>query len=180
VSAKPTPKRTDQHLGEQVKIARKSKGWLQSDLANRLRELGFTGWRQSKVAKIENGETKRVSLEDALALAVALGVQPAHLLAPKDGVVEIVPKLAVPAHAFRMWLRGHAAFRQEDEKDYFTGALVPEQEWREFTTGVSYAGKFVVGEGVAIVTSTTSSEGKRRATLRFDARRPAKKRGKDA
>ncbi len=103
---KSTAKRPGEYVAEQVKIARQSKGWKQSDLVARLEELGFTHWRQSKVAKIESGEVKRLALEDALALAAALGVQLPHLLAPPDSVVEIAPKVKRSALEFRQWVRG--------------------------------------------------------------------------
>jgi len=155
MATKTLARRPDQHVGEQVKKARKSKGWLQSDLVNRLHKLGATNWRQTKITKIENGETKRLSLADTLELAAALGVQPAHLLTPDDGEVALMPGVTLPASNLRMWLRGFLPLYTEEEKDYFTGALVPANEWREFVAGVEYAGLYAVGPEVSISTRTT-------------------------
>ena len=128
---KANAKRPDQYVGKQVRIARESKRWKQSELVTRLEELGFTHWRQSKIAKIENGETKRLALEDAIALAVALGVQLPHLLAPDGLDVELAPKLRCSSVEFRQWTRGYRPLRPEDEKTYYAGALVPDDEWRQ-------------------------------------------------
>jgi transcriptional regulator with XRE-family HTH domain len=127
------------YIGEQVRIARESqltpegRPWRQSDLVARLEELGFTGWRQSKVAKIENGEVRRIALEDVLALAVALGVRPEDLMTPRVGDIELTPTLRVDPITFKRWLRGgeeplvagdwRTALRAQR-------ALMPEAEWR--------------------------------------------------
>jgi transcriptional regulator with XRE-family HTH domain len=122
--------RLDEVVAAQVKTAREHKRWKQSDLAARLVELGFTGWRQSKVAKLENGDTKRLSVEELVALAAALGVQPIHLLTPADdeALVEVAPKLTLSALATRQWLRGVAPLSDDDGTSYFAGVLTPERD----------------------------------------------------
>jgi hypothetical protein len=45
---------------------RAKRDWRQEDLVARLDELGFTGWRQSKIAKLEKGEVKRIPLDSVL------------------------------------------------------------------------------------------------------------------
>jgi transcriptional regulator with XRE-family HTH domain len=175
-----TAQRPDQYVGKQVRIARVSKGWHQSDLVAKLEELGYTQWRQSKVAKIENGEVKRLALDDVLALTAALGVQLAHLLTPEQGDVALTARVTAPAANVRMWLRGFLPLYPENEKSYFTGALVPENEWRDFVRGVEYAGLYAVGPEVAILTRTTPEReawkeelSERRATLRAEETRDA-------
>lgn len=123
-------KRPSEYVGKRVELARKDRQWRQSDLAERLAELGFTGWRQSKIAKIENGETKRISLEDVLALALALGVKVPYLLSPAgdEGKVEVAPKLACSAPDFRGWLSGYRPLIAEDERTFYLGALAPDDE----------------------------------------------------
>jgi len=128
---KANAKRPDQYVGQQVRIARESRRWKQSDLVARLEELGFTHWRQSKIAKIENGETKRLALEDAIALALALGVQLPHLLAPDGSDVELAPKLRCSALEFRQWARGYRPLRPDDERTYYAGEPVPNEEWQQ-------------------------------------------------
>jgi transcriptional regulator with XRE-family HTH domain len=126
-------RRPDEYIGERLLLARKGRDWLQADLVRELHRLGFTQWWQSKVAKIERGETKRLALEDLLALAAALGVQPALLLSPADGDVQVAPKLRRSAEDFRAWLRSDKPLRPEDERTYVSGNLVPDDEWRSVT-----------------------------------------------
>jgi transcriptional regulator with XRE-family HTH domain len=163
-----------ENVGEQVLKARKSRGWTQADLAASLADLGFTGWRQTKVAKIEAGAVARVSLDDVLALAAALDVQLAHLLAPDGAGVAIAPKLALSPPDFRAWVRGHRPLSPEADRNYFFGPLVPEEEWREFVAGVGAAGRAIVGGGVSITTDTTPVE--REASKQESERRRQRRR----
>jgi DNA-binding Xre family transcriptional regulator len=131
-------RRPGAYIGEQVRIARESqltpdgRPWKQTDLADRLEELGFPGWRQSKIAKIENGEVKRFALEDVLALAVALDVRPEDLIVPRVGDIELTPKLKVDPVAFKRWLRGGEPLVPGDWRARLRAsrALMPEAEWR--------------------------------------------------
>ena len=52
------------YVGQQLRVLRERRRWRQADLVAELEQLGFPGWRQSKVAKIENGQAKRIPLED--------------------------------------------------------------------------------------------------------------------
>jgi transcriptional regulator with XRE-family HTH domain len=141
VAAEPLVRRPDQYVGERVKAARQDRGWRQADLVDRLHQLGATSWIQTKITKIENGGknggTKRLALADVLELAAALGVQPALLLSPADGDVQVAPKLRCSAAEFRSWLRSEKPLDPADERIYSTGKLVPDDEWRNVTiTGV--------------------------------------------
>jgi transcriptional regulator with XRE-family HTH domain len=151
--AKKAAKRPDELVGEQVKRARESLGWKQSDLAARLEELGYTGWRQSKVAKIEqgigNGGVKRLALDDVIALALALGVQFPHLLAP-DGAeaVQVAPKLTCSRADFDRWIRGQWPLVAADERTFYLGALVPDSDAKRILTTASEAGTLVLTPGL--------------------------------
>jgi transcriptional regulator with XRE-family HTH domain len=143
----PRTKFASEYVGKQVFKARKNKGWTQADLAAQLVELGFTGWRQTKVAKIEVGAMARLPLDDVLALAAALDVQFLHLLAPdtvnEDGEVVVVdeiaiaPKLKRSPSDFRAWLRGFKPLSPGAERTYWAGPLVPEDEWRDVMAGTA-------------------------------------------
>jgi transcriptional regulator with XRE-family HTH domain len=126
----PRAKFASEYVGGQVLAARKSKGWTQAQLAARLVELGFTSWRQTKVAKIEVGAVARLPLDDVLVLAAALDVQVPHLLAPDGAEIAIAPKLKLDPADFRAWLRGFHPLSPEAERTYWAGPLVPESEWR--------------------------------------------------
>ncbi len=52
------------YVGQQLRVLRERRRWRQADLVAEFEQLGFPGWRQSKVAKIENGQAKRIPLKD--------------------------------------------------------------------------------------------------------------------
>jgi len=99
----PTPSEV---FAEEVKAARRRRGWTQQDLADALDNVGSPIDR-SLVASIE---TKRrgVSLDEALAFAVALGVSPSALALPRDdlGEVRLAPGLSVASGRARLWWQG--------------------------------------------------------------------------
>jgi transcriptional regulator with XRE-family HTH domain len=132
---KTTAPRPDECVGERLRTARKDRGWRQADLVEQLHKLGATGWRQTKITKIENGDTKRLALSDVLELAAALGVQPALLISPAEADVQVTPKLRTSAADFRAWLRSERPLDPARERDYRTGKLIPEDEWRNVTIG---------------------------------------------
>jgi transcriptional regulator with XRE-family HTH domain len=92
----------------------------QVDLVGRLEEVGAPGWRQSKIAKLERGEMKRISIDEVLELAAALGVQPARLLgsAGNDDIA-ITSKTVVNPREFRQWLEGSRPLRTTDKRAYY-------------------------------------------------------------
>jgi transcriptional regulator with XRE-family HTH domain len=104
-------KRPSEFVGPQVRSFRRRREWLQADLVARLEELGFRGWRQSKIAKIENGEAKRLPLDEVFELAAALDVSPLYLFTPGDKEtplpeVQLGPKISRPAAFVREWVQG--------------------------------------------------------------------------
>lgn len=129
---KQDPHAPSQVFGRQVKEARRRLGRMtQADLGVRLRELGVSA-RQEKIARLEAGE-RRVTLDDALAVAVALGVQPAYLLSGylTEEPIRLVPVLREPLESREAWewLRGARALEQlaqTNADDYF--AVLPDEE----------------------------------------------------
>jgi hypothetical protein len=78
------------------------RSWTQGRLASEVSALGVK-IDQSAIARIES-EKRSVSLEEALALAVALGVQPAALVAPADSMMlEVVPNAQRWAASENVW-----------------------------------------------------------------------------
>ena len=73
------PLRPSEVFVEQMRIQRARKGWTQKQLAARLAKLGFVV-HQTTIGKWEAGE-RRISLDEALAISVALDVDPAHMVA---------------------------------------------------------------------------------------------------
>jgi transcriptional regulator with XRE-family HTH domain len=139
-------RRPGEYIGERIVTARKDRGWTQAELAKQLERLGpHNGWRQSKIAKIENGAAKKLALDDVLALAVALGVAPAYLLSPpEEGDVEVAPKLVCSAPDFRRWLRGEWPLEADSARNYYFGALVPDSEWKRYLSAADEAGELVL------------------------------------
>lgn len=100
-------KTPSQVVGGQVVRARREQGWKQQDLVDRLEQLGATGWRQTKIAKVERGEVKRVSIDEVCELALALGVKPSRLLTPADGEVAVAPRVLADPKRLVSWLEGY-------------------------------------------------------------------------
>ena len=136
-------------VGEQVRYFRRKHGWTQEQLVRRLEDLGIHGWRQSKVAKIERGEARRLPVDDVLELALALGCPPVMLLAPEgpEGaslepppLVEIAPGHAVPARRVRDWIRGRDPLIRSDVSDEEKRAaavfyFLESQPWQDWAIG---------------------------------------------
>lgn len=79
---------TAERVAANVKQLREARGLRQSDLTDRLTELGHP-ILSSGIAKIESGERK-VTVDDLMALAIALETNPNRLLlSPEGGAVEI-------------------------------------------------------------------------------------------
>jgi Helix-turn-helix domain len=115
-------------FGQQVKAVRESlqPRVTQSKLAKRLKDLGVP-MGQVTIARIENGE-RRVTVDDALALAAALGVNPKNLL---SGIyahepVPVTPKLKLTPSHMLWWFEGTRPPPGTDERTYFE--LIPDEE----------------------------------------------------
>ena len=101
------------YVGRQVRRYRDKRGWSQQRLADRLAELGATGWSQTKIHKIEH-DVQQVLVDDLFALAIALDVSPLYLLVPLEGhdendrayKVALGGKVARWPRDVRQWIRG--------------------------------------------------------------------------
>lgn len=123
---RPTPSRV---LGRQMASVRSRRGLTAAQLADRCAGLGAPHIDRSLITKIENS-VRGVSLDEGIILAAALNIAPVHLIAPMgddNQEVWITPTLAVPAAAFRAFVRGEAPIPGEDDKPYRTE--VPDSEW---------------------------------------------------
>jgi transcriptional regulator with XRE-family HTH domain len=126
-------RRPSEIFAEQIRIQRARKGWTQKQLAAGLGRLGFVV-HQTTIGKWEAGE-RRISLDEAVAIAVALDVALAHMLAgsysdtalsaPTIALSSRTP--AVSARQMRMWIMGQQPIWGQDEKRYSTE--VAPDEW---------------------------------------------------
>ena len=126
-------KRPSQVFVEQMRIQRGRRGWTQRQLAARLSKLGLAV-HQTKIGKWEAGE-RRITLDEALAISVALDVSPAHMIAGSysdEGLRSPSITLSsatapVSARQMRMWVRGQQPLWGQDEKRFYTE--VAPDEW---------------------------------------------------
>jgi transcriptional regulator with XRE-family HTH domain len=126
-------RRPSEVFAEQMRIQRARKGWTQKQLATQLAKLGYRV-HQTTIGKWESGE-RRISLDEALAIVVALDVGPAHMFAGSYSDVTfdrpsiaLSPRTApVSARQLRRWIRGQQPVWGQDEKRYYTE--VAPDEW---------------------------------------------------
>jgi len=128
-------------FAERVHAVRKSRGWTQQELANRLAELG-AALHQTAVAKVENG-TRKVSLDDAFLFATALEVSPTWLVTMPSGTdpVAVAPKVQCSPAVVRGWLRGAAPLPGHSARAFFSEA--PDEVWDRMVT----VGEFATYQG---------------------------------
>lgn len=100
-------------LVRQLREIRERRGWSQQRLADELRSFGLPLDR-SAVAKIES-KTRNVSLDEAITLALALGVSPLALLLPRhDERVRVAPRCDVGNFEATHWFRGFIPLAEQD------------------------------------------------------------------
>lgn len=110
--------KVSESFGRQTGQTRRRLGWTSTDLATALAAHGFDADR-TIVSKIENGR-RRVSLDEAMAIALVLNVSPLHLLVPRDDREVEIGGATFRASAVRAWVRGEAPLEGQDPKIYFT------------------------------------------------------------
>ena len=121
-------------FAEQMRIQRGRRGWTQRQLAARLAKVGLVV-HQTKIGKWEAGE-RRITVDEALAICVALDVSPVHMIAGSYSDTDIAePSIALSAatvpvspRQMRLWVRGHQALWGQDDKRFCTE--VAPDEWR--------------------------------------------------
>jgi transcriptional regulator with XRE-family HTH domain len=108
-----------QIFARRIREEREQRGWSQAELSRRVTALGHP-LDKDAMSKIERGERK-VSLDDAVALAAALGVPlPALLFEPLSGEdVDIGTKTFMSTDYFVAWLAGMMPLRREDAEHYW-------------------------------------------------------------
>jgi transcriptional regulator with XRE-family HTH domain len=122
-------------FARRLQETRKTKGWSQQKLVEQLTRLGYRMDRAT-LAQIESGARRsdvtrsdNVTLNEVVALSVALGVALIHMVVPPesdDAPVRLVPnRVADPALTARRWARGEQALG--DEGFYWTQVPAREQ-----------------------------------------------------
>jgi transcriptional regulator with XRE-family HTH domain len=118
-------------VAQRVRELRKARGMSAQALADRLAALGYSRLDRNVLANLENQRRQTVSIEDWLALALALDVSPLHLLVPTTGEDRLlVGHVEVDPDTARAWVRGETPMPGQDERVFRTE--VPEDEWQRF------------------------------------------------
>ena len=114
-----------------MNLLRRRQRITQRALADRLANLGVH-LHHTAIAKIEGGK-RGVGLDEALAIAGALGVAPVHLIAP-TGVhhprIEVAPAIQLNPSDLREWIRGRLPLIDAEFNDWYY-AEAPHDEFEE-------------------------------------------------
>jgi len=111
-----------QVFARQLRRLRKKRGWSQKQLADLL-QAQDVAINRATIARIESEpdgtRAHNISVEDLLAVAIALGVNPVELFVPQeaDEVLSVGKTKLTPAEA-RDWLRQKRPLRKEDAATY--------------------------------------------------------------
>lgn len=136
-----------QAVAQNVRQLRQARRLSQPKLAERVTVAGRP-MKTTAISKIETAE-RRVDVDDLMALAVALGVNPSRLLLPadveEDVEVELTAKVHTPAWRAWQWMDGYAPFDDDlDDGDLarfddFQRAVRPwPAEWHPVVRTASY------------------------------------------
>ena len=104
-------------LRERMKTIRKHQGLTQEGLADKLTEQGSPIDRAS-LGKIETG-SRGISLDEAVAIALALDVSIAHLLVPDSPVPIQIGKWRIAGGGrYAQWVRGGRPLPSQDDRSF--------------------------------------------------------------
>jgi transcriptional regulator with XRE-family HTH domain len=105
---------------ERVAAIRRYKGLTQSQLAEAMQQLGVP-WQRIIVAKIEGGRRDFLTVEELLALCIALEISPVDLLVPRelkpDQPYHVAPEATARATDVREWARGEGTLFYRLDRD---------------------------------------------------------------
>jgi transcriptional regulator with XRE-family HTH domain len=108
-------------FAKRLREMREERGWSQAKLSRRVTELGYR-LDKAAMSRIEGGQ-RTVTLEDAVALAAALGVPlPALFVGEETEEVEITSEIRVRTPFLNGWLAGKMPLDPADAK-FYSGAV---------------------------------------------------------
>jgi transcriptional regulator with XRE-family HTH domain len=122
-----------------VREVRRRRDLSVAQLAQRCAEVGMSELTDQALYNLEAGRADKrgrrrraITVDELLALALALDVAPVHLLIPPDDDDAPYPVTATrtePAGAVRDWVRGADVLDGIDQRRFFSE--VPEHEWQQ-------------------------------------------------
>lgn len=117
-----------------LREVRRVKGLTQPELSEALASVGVE-LNEFVITRIESGK-RRVSLDEAVALAAVLGPSLLHMLVPLDDTrVHLTPEMPERAIDARAWIRGQRPLRQADEQLFYYQTPPSEADWFPFVPG---------------------------------------------
>jgi transcriptional regulator with XRE-family HTH domain len=108
-------------FASRVRQVRMGRSWKQSDLAERLGEIGYDPTDRTTVARTESGG-RTVTLDDAVAYSAVLGPSLLAMIgAPLagNGQISLGPTWHVEPPAFRQWAAGIAPLNEAGEDAFY-------------------------------------------------------------
>jgi transcriptional regulator with XRE-family HTH domain len=117
-----------------LREVRRVKGLTQPELSEALASVGVD-LNEFVITRIESGK-RRVTLDEAVALAAVLGPSLLHMLIPVDDTsVHLAPEMPERAIDARAWIRGQRPLRRADEQLFFFQTPPSEADWFPFVPG---------------------------------------------
>jgi transcriptional regulator with XRE-family HTH domain len=132
-------------VAARVREVRGKRGMTVADLAGRCAELGAPGLTAQALYKLEGQRAaasrrpRPVSVDELLALALALNVSPLHLLVPIDDFgksYRLTSEVSTSADYVRAWVRGMMPLGDADPREFFSQVPRTEHDWKN--QGVSW------------------------------------------
>ena len=109
-----------QMFARNLRAIRQRRNWTRARLAKQLEVVG-TAMETSTIARLESGNGRSPTIEEALMLAFALGADPVEMFLPRSRKDNVrIGVHDIPSGDVRRWLRGKAPLRDADRRTYFT------------------------------------------------------------
>lgn len=97
---------TTERIGARVRELRTKMGLSAQKLSDRCVLDGSPNLKRQTISNLENGRRDSVTVDELLALALALRTSPADLLLPSEGELAVTPDISMDPTRFLGWLTG--------------------------------------------------------------------------
>jgi transcriptional regulator with XRE-family HTH domain len=153
-----TSKPVSETFQERLAAARTARGWSQERLAAILDEVYGYPIHPTALSRIEKG-TRKVTIDDLIAISAALDVAPLHLLFPIEeaGSVALTPRLEADVLKAVRWARGRQPLDPANVSFYSRqhlgdiGVINPEASPEEKAAALAEYEKHLRGLGIEVV-----------------------------
>lgn len=130
-------------VAARIRSLRGSRSWSAERLAQECADRGFVNVNRSVIANIENGRRSAVTIDECIALALALDVALVDLITPNgvEHTIEPVPGTTVDVGDYREWMTGMNPFPGVDGEHYWT------QPWSGAERDYQRLGEYIAARG---------------------------------